>query len=218
VSDGRKYEARGVEAEFEPGSRGRVLRNLLGITRVRDMNEAESQALLLAQEAALDRFGPDHRFTTADVCELHRMWLGPIYAWAGQYRAVNLGKGGLQFAHAPLIPRLMSELERGSLARLTPCRPGSDDVIAGALAEVHAELILIHPFREGNGRLARLLALLMALQAGLPPLDFGPLAGRGRRAYIAAIHAGLGGDYRPLAAMFRRVIERSRRRAASSAR
>lgn len=182
------------------------------------MNEAESQALLLAQEAALDRFGPDHRFTTADVCELHRMWLGPIYAWAGQYRAVNLGKGGLQFAHAPLIPRLMSELERGPLARLTPCRPGSDDVIAGALAEVHAELILIHPFREGNRRLARLLALLMALQAGLPPLDFGPLAGRGRRAYIAAIHAGLGGDYRPLAAMFRRVIERSRRRAASNAR
>jgi len=37
---------------------------------------------------------------------------------------------------------------------------------ATALAEVHAELILIHPFREGNGRLARLLALLMALQAG----------------------------------------------------
>jgi len=30
-----RYEATGPEAEFEPGSRGRVLRNLLGITRVR---------------------------------------------------------------------------------------------------------------------------------------------------------------------------------------
>ena len=29
------------------------------------------------------------------------------------------------------------------------------------------------------------VALLMALQAGLPPLDFSPLAGRGRPAYIA---------------------------------
>lgn len=207
-----------MEAEFEPGSRGRVLRNLLGITRVRDMNEAESQALVLAQEAALDRFGPDHRFTAADKCGLRRMWLGPIYAWAGQYRAVNLGKGGFQFAHAPLIPRLMSELERGALARCKPCRPADEDVIAAALAEVHAELVLIHPFREGNGRLARLLTLLMALQAGLPPLDFGPLTGRGRRGYIAGIHAALGGNYRPLAAMFRRVIARSRRRAASSAR
>ena len=46
----RKYTAAGVEVEFEPGSRGRVLRNLLSITRVRDMNEAESQALELAQE------------------------------------------------------------------------------------------------------------------------------------------------------------------------
>ena len=40
-------------------------------------------------------------------------------------------------------------------------------------AAVHAEPILIHPFREGNGRCARLLATLMGLQAGLPALDFG---------------------------------------------
>ena len=90
----RKYEATGPEAEFEPGARGRVLRNRLGIKRVRDMNEAESQALLIAQDAALDRYGPDHRFTAADVCELHRLWLAPIYDWAGLYRRVNVGKGG----------------------------------------------------------------------------------------------------------------------------
>ncbi len=34
--------------------------------------------------------------------------------------------------------------------------------------EVHEELVLIHPFREGNGRVARLLSTLMAFQAGLP--------------------------------------------------
>src|SRR5438445_7347498 len=79
-----KYEATGPEAEFEPGSRGRVLRNLLGITRVRDMNEAESQALELAQEAALDRYGADHRFTADDICALHRLWLGPVYPWGGR--------------------------------------------------------------------------------------------------------------------------------------
>jgi len=58
----------------------------------------------------------------------------------------------------------------------------------------------------------------MALQAGLPPLDFSPLAGMGHRAYIAGIHAALDRDYRPLAALFGRAIARSRRRAASSAR
>jgi len=159
-----------------------VLRNLLGITRVRDMNEAESQALEMAQEAALDWYGPDHRFTAEDIRAIHRLWLGAIYPWAGEYRSVNIGKGAFQFAHAPLIAGLMAKLERGALRRHTPCRETNVPDVARRLAEVHAELILVHPFREGNGRLARLLALLMALQAGLPPLDFSPLTGRGKRA------------------------------------
>ncbi|NTU98328.1 MAG: cell filamentation protein Fic, partial [Chlorobiaceae bacterium] len=33
-------------------------------------------------------------------------------------------------------------------------------------ATVHLELLFIHPYREGNGRTARLVATLMALQAG----------------------------------------------------
>lgn len=70
---------------------------------------------------------------------------------------------------------------------------------------MHGELILVHPFCDGNGRLARLLAPLMALQAGLPPLDFAPLAGRGRRACIGGIRTAVGGNYVPLAAMFGRA-------------
>lgn len=112
----------------------------------------------------------------------------------------------------------MAELERGALRQHTPCRPAGDAALALALAEVHAELILVHPFREGNGRLARLLSLLMALQAGLPPLDFSPMLGRGRRIYIGAIHAAMGRDYLPLVAVFEKIIERSWRRAASNTR
>lgn len=211
-----RYAASGPEAEFEPGSRGRVLRNLLGIRRVRDMQLAESQALTLAQDAALDRHGPEHRFTAQDLCDLHALWLDDIYPWAGQYRLVNIGKGGFQFAHAPLIPGLMRSLELGALARHTPLAGADDPALALAMAEVHAELILIHPFREGNGRLSRMLAVVMAMQAGLPALDFRPLLGPGKTAYIAGIHAALGRDYRPLTAVFGRVIAGSRRRAGAS--
>jgi cell filamentation protein len=180
------------------------------------MNAAESQALELAQVAAVDQYGPNHRFTADDIRALHRLWFGPIYTWAGEYRSVNIGKGGFQFAHAPLIPRLMADLERGALCRHTPCHEANDADAARALAEVHAELVLVHPFRDGNGRLARILALLMALQAGLPPLDFSPMTGSGNRVYIAGIHAAMNHNYAPLTATMSRVIDRSRRRAASS--
>ena len=182
------------------------------------MQQAESEALLMAQQAAVERYADDQRFTSADVCDLHRMWLEPIYSWAGEYRSVNMGKGGFQFAHAPLIQRLMADLERGPLAEFTPCLPASDEAVAHALAVVHAELILIHPFRDGNGRVARLLALLMGLQAGLPPLNFSALDGRNKQNYIASIHAALARNYVPLTAMFERVIALTwKQHAASSA-
>jgi cell filamentation protein len=198
-----------VEATFEPGSRGRVLRNLQGIKTVREMQAAESRTLEAAQVWMVRRFDADHRLTGTDIRAIHKNWLGSIYGWAGEYRQVNIGKGGFMFAAAPLIPRLMDEFERKVLGPWTPCQ-GMDELrLVAALARTHAELVIIHPFREGNGRCARLVALLMALQAGMPPLDFHPLQGRGRAAYIAAIHAAFSGNYRPMEEAFERVIRRT---------
>lgn len=205
-----KYAAAGMQSEFQPGSRGRVLRNLLGITRVREMEEVESQALTIAQEAAAGRYGRKHRFTSADIRRLHRLWLGRIYPWAGNYRTLNIAKGGFQFAHAPLIPGLMNAFAREVLRQHTPCGSDAELPVARSLAEVHAELILIHPFRDGNGRAARLLSLLMARQAGLPSLDFSPLSGRQKRRYVSAVHAAMSRDYRPLEMLFEQVIEQRR--------
>jgi cell filamentation protein len=206
------------ELEFQPGSRGRVLKNLLGITRVRDMEEVETQALAIAHEQALKLYGSDHRFRPIDIQRLHRLWLGSIYPWAGHYRTVNIGKGGFQFAHAPLIPRLMLAIGKGVLRRHTPCGSAAEVTIARSLAEVHAELILVHPFRDGNGRLARLLSLLMAVQAGLPSLRFSALAGRGKQTYVQAIQFAMSRDYAPLEDLFASAIERTRQDAPSNIR
>ncbi len=69
--------------------------------------------------------------------------------------------------------------------------------------------MLIHPFREGNGRLGRLLATLMALQAGLPPLDFSELAGERKEEYFLAVRAGLDRNYQPMERLFNAVIQNS---------
>ena len=211
-----RYAVDGNEGAFQPGSRGRVLANRLGIVRVRDMQVAETRVLLDLTDALLDEVGVDQRFTAQDLCDWHRRWLGNIYPWAGEYRQVNMGKAGFQFASAHLIHGLMAGFERDVLAVQTPCDHMDDARLLAALARTHAEFILIHPFREGNGRLARLLNTLMALQAGLPVLDFDGLRGRAKQGYIAAIHAAVGCDYAPLERVFANVVRRSRRTATSS--
>lgn len=198
-----------VEAQFEPGSRGRVLRNLLGIARVREMNRVEAVALQAAMDGFFRRYDEARRFTAQDVREMHRAWLGDIYAWAGEYRIVNISKGDFMFAAARRVPALMLDLQRKVLARCTPCRSPDRAQVVEALAEVHVELLLIHPFRDGNGRIARALAILMAAQAGLPQIDFSPIAGRRRKEYFAAVQAGMDRNYRPMAAIFADLIERS---------
>lgn len=205
-----RYDTSGLEEnQYESGSSGRVLKNLRGITTVSGMQQAETIALLETTESLLDRFDQNHCFTAKDICDIHGRWLGGIYPWAGKYRQVMISKGGFPFAAPAHIPKLMAEFEQQYLARYTPCR-GDDDSVAESLAMVHVELVLIHPFREGNGRLSRLLAMLMGLQAGLPLLVFDEMD-KGREAYFAAVHQGLEHDFVPMKEIFREVIEQSRK-------
>jgi len=207
-----RYDTTGLlENTYEPGSRNRVLKNLLGIKRKREMDEAEAGALSRALEAVLDLYDRDHRFTSADICRIHQLWLGGIYEWAGRYRQVDISKGNLRFTPSRFIGPQMEEFEREILRRYTPCTFASQEEVVTALAVVHAELVRIHPFREGNGRVARLLAILMALQAGLPILDFSAIRGKRRDEYFAAVRAGWGHDYAPMERMFSGVISRTLR-------
>ena len=138
-----RYDVSGLpEAQFEPGSRGRVLRNSLCIYRKREMDSVEAEQLAKATDWAIRHYDSDHRFSAEDVCRLHRQWLGTVYPWAGSYRQVNIGKDGFAFAMAAQIPRLMQEYQRDVLAAHTPCQFESIERVVEALAIAHCELVL----------------------------------------------------------------------------
>jgi len=122
-----------------------------------------------------------------------------------------MDKDGFPFAFPEQISKLMTEFEKGPLRQFTPCRFSSLKEVIKALAIVHTELVLIHPFREGNGRVARMVAILMALQAGLPPLDFSGITSQKKKKYIQAIHAGFKEDYKPMEKIFESVIRKTLR-------
>ena len=205
-----RYDTRGnVEAQFEPGSNDRVLANKLGVSNAAEMDDIELDLLNRLHEDVVGSVQADQGIAVADLCEWHRRWLGNVYAWAGRYRTVNIGKGGFHFAASRQIPTLMDTLEGDFLSVRTPCTGMSEDELAEAIAVVHVELILIHPFREGNGRLSRLLAGVMALQAGWPEPDYTHWDIR-KTDYVGAIHAGMS-DYRPMKGLVKRVLREGAR-------
>jgi cell filamentation protein len=153
-----RYQTNGTKGEFEPGSDEQVLRNLVGITSTDDMDELELRLLGELYDEVLLQNLPDRALTVADLKHWHHRWLGNVYVWAGQERSVNLSKDGFPFASAALLTGLLVDFERNCLKPWTPCGSLAHDELVSAIAVTHVELILIHPFREGNGRLSRLLA------------------------------------------------------------
>ena len=205
-----RYWGTGIEGEWQAGSGKRVLRNLKGITRKVEMDRAEADALLAVQEGYLGIITDETQFSAALICQMHRDWLGEIYEWAGKYRTVEMQKGSFRWPPAVRVPQNMAVFENDLLKKKTPCRSGELEDVSHAVAVVHAELLLIHPFREGNGRLARWLADLMFLQAGYP-LPLYNFSGRGsvkrKTDYLNAVIQGYTQDVQPLADFFRECVE-----------
>jgi cell filamentation protein len=124
--------------------------------------EARSTTERIAELAAEPVRG---RLDVKHLRAIHRYIFQDIFAWAGEFRTLNISKGGNLFAHAPFIE---SELHRilGQLAGekhltgLTPSR------FAERAAYYLGEINAIHPFREGNGRTQREFIRELGLKAG----------------------------------------------------
>lgn len=189
-----RYDINGLQNTAQPGTDGQILANKLGITRHEDIDEVELVLLKKLYFSVLHEHLPSGHITVRTIKAWHRRWLGNIYAWAGLERSVNMSKDGFPFAAADRIPALLHEYERRCLLPYTPCSGYSRQALIEAIALTHVEFILIHPFREGNGRIARLLADVMATQAGYGPLDYSSW-GTHRARYIQAVQAGLEENY-----------------------
>lgn len=173
------------------------------------MDQVEAKALAVATDALIQEYDAEYQFTANDLCHMHKLWLGEIYEWAGKYRQVNFSRGEFLFAMANRVPDLMEQYERDQLTKYTPCRGMDRSEVVKAMAEVHVEFELIHPFREGNGRAGRILTTLLALQAGLPLLNYDLLVAERKEEYFLAIQEGMSRNYGPMEELLEKIIESS---------
>jgi Fic family protein len=141
--------------------------------------------------------------TEADVLGLHAVILDKIDPNnAGFYRheSVFIQGSNLHLPKWGNVPELMKNVYR----QLNDKSKGVKAVYS-AIA-VHHDMARIHPFVDGNGRLARLLMNLRLMRAGFPPTI---LRKEERRAYYSALEKADGGDFRALAMLIGKDIERA---------
>lgn len=146
---------------------------LAGATKAH-LDVLEAAGLARARAWAVDR-RPD----LADeltIRTMHRIAFERVWTWAGAYRSVELSIGVEPVQIAPLMAQMT-----GSLA----WRRDEGLLDETDISRTHLALTTIHPFRNGNGRLARLWAALLADACGLPRPSWGT-----RREYIAALQTG----------------------------
>jgi cell filamentation protein len=148
-----------------------ILKNKLGFISQEKLSSVETQCLIEAYKKAATDYLENHVFTDVDVRDLHELFLGKVYEWAGRYRTVDLSSEDIRFCHAAFIQNNMQTFSDDLLSKLTPFRPDlAKSEILNRVSKIHGELIIIHPFRDGNGRTIRLLCDLLLMQAGYGPM------------------------------------------------
>jgi Fic-DOC domain mobile mystery protein B len=93
-------------------------------------------------------------FTLTWANRLHKQMFGDVWAWAGEFRRENLNLG----CDWHLVPMQLQAL-------LDDLAFWGDDVLVQA-ARLHHRAVQIHPFPNGNGRWARMLANIWLKRQG----------------------------------------------------
>lgn len=162
------------------------------ITNQRELNEWEQLNILQGEAWA----GKQRKeiLSEAFVRQLHKQMFGDTWRWAGQFRKSdkNIGVDWLNISVElrKLLDDVAAQIEHTSYP--------PDEVAA----RFHHRLVAIHPFPNGNGRHARLMADLLAERLGQSRFTWGSRslvdASATRQAYITALQAADARSYTPL--------------------
>lgn len=132
-----------------------VLINNLGIESQEELDVAERRitTYMLMNLQARPLPEPKNFFTPKYYISLHETIFESIYPFAGKTRNENITKGNTPFCRPEYIDSYMRETLDNLRKKLVNIKDKED--ILDWLAYGYGELNIIHPFREGNGRVAR---------------------------------------------------------------
>ena len=123
-----------------------ALENKLGLTNSASLAREEERiskkkAIELFENGILNNL-PAGKFSTLQT--IHKYLFGDIYDFAGELRTVNISKGNFRFAPLMYLESALENIDKMPQSNF-------DEIV-----EKYVEMNIAHPFREGNGRSARI--------------------------------------------------------------
>ena len=141
-----------------------VLKNKLNIRDNKLLKTAEEEITLIKQMELLKN-PIKGNFSKAHLMNIHKFIFEDIYSFAGKIRREQISKADTMFYPPNLIDRELDKVF-AKIKEKNMLRESDEEKVFDNLAYVMAELNIIHPFREGNGRSIREFIRLMAKRMG----------------------------------------------------
>ena len=178
--------------------------NYLKSTNQDFIQKQEDLKLLELYSYLVENFDISKSFDFDTIKKWHKDIFQTIYPFAGDLRNVNMSKGKgveawiwrLDFLNA--IPNL-NQL----IIEITSTDYQDVDEITYKLSILISEFLFVHPFREGNGRLSRLLCDIILAKNGFPMIGLNLKNGDN---YIEKVHQGYEKNYIPMKELLKSKI------------
>ena len=165
----------------------------------------EDKKLLEMYVYLVENFDISKPFGFKTVEKWHKEIFKTIYPFAGDLRTVEMAKGNgieawtwqLQFLNGiPNLDNLIKEVSSKDYEDL--------DLLIQDLSKIMCDFLFIHPFREGNGRLSRLICDILLAKNGFPMIGLNLKNGDN---YIERVHEGYQCNYEPMQELLKIKIE-----------
>lgn len=131
-----------------------VLRNKLNIKDNDTLEKAERQLTTIRHMELIDSPIADGNWNLKHLQRIHKHLFQDVYDFAGKIREEQIAKGTFQFASPLYIKDMSDDLFKG-LRKENFLKGLDKQNMSDRLAHYMAEINVLHPFREGNGRTQR---------------------------------------------------------------
>ncbi len=153
----------------------------------------EAEGIKRALQYIIQLSGKKTRINPELIQNVHSEGFGFIFPdWAGRFRVIDVTVGEYEPPHyskiAVLVKNLCDDLEER--LKHIPSPKNEEQFLTeviSVLAWFQHRFVWIHPFKDYNGRIARLLTNLLVLNFGLPALEIKAETGQDRQRYIKAM-------------------------------